>query len=217
MAGAPVKPRQRGSRRARQPTTTRPAPLPPSLPARSIGARNSETRQCASEPCGHLSPPPPHAASVESAGREPRLGQVLRDHAVGHCPKRRAPDAARRFDLGFRARLANIGKQMVIEAEPDWIRPAEGAAGDAENALDDRRDRSIASPGGKSVSGLWTGWQSSGWRTSQALLSLGEEEHARALWLVGNELISCRTLAILMHGRDAGTRSRPPAHAHSDR
>jgi Winged helix-turn-helix DNA-binding len=38
---------------------------------------------------------------------------------------------------------------MVIEVEPDWIRPAEGAAGDAENALDERRDRS--SPGWRTV------------------------------------------------------------------
>lgn len=96
-----------------------------------------------------------NAASVESTGWKPRLGQVLRDPAVSHRP--RAPEAASRFDLGFRARLANIGKQMVIEAGPDRIRPAERAAGEAENALNNRRDCSIASRRGKSISGVRTG------------------------------------------------------------
>src|SRR5271166_2340161 len=37
----------------------KPAPLPPSLLSRSIGAENSETRQCESELAGTLVPPPP--------------------------------------------------------------------------------------------------------------------------------------------------------------
>jgi hypothetical protein len=61
-------------------------------------------------------PFPKAAASVEPAGWKPRLAQVLRDPAVGHRPQRRAPNAASRFDLSFRTRLANIGKQMVPPA-----------------------------------------------------------------------------------------------------
>ena len=92
----PVRPRLRKS-----------PPLPLSLPSRSIGAQNSETRQCESELAGTLVPPPP----PRRLSRIGWTGAAAWPSPARSCGRPLSQEACARRSAPLRPRLPRASRQ----------------------------------------------------------------------------------------------------------